>query len=305
MIPNWFYIALLPPLIWATNYHIDKIVITRWGKGVSNVQFAIISGLGGLLAVALIILLDPTRLQGGWIIGQILPTFFGGFAYFIALYFYYVAISREEVTRVSSLYSLTPIFGIVLGVGLIGEQISIKQLIGILIVVTGALLVDIRVVKHMLKINLSVLLLMLWSCAFFTLGSVGFKQSSITLEIGDNFLWFFVGSIVMTLILLVKRSYRQEFHRLFDHKRSWLIPGLVASNVSGMIGRAFYNYAILLAPIAFIQTVGAFESTFVLLIAYVLWKLFRGLEPEDLSKRVLQQKVISIAIITTGSLLLL
>lgn len=305
MIPNWFLIALLPPLIWAVNYHIDKIIITKWGKGVSNTQFTIVSGLGGLIAIAFIIMLDPTRLQSGWTFEQIWPTFAGGSAGLLALYLYYCAISKEEVTRVASLYSLGPIFGIILGVGLLGEVITTKQLIGIIIVVAGALLVDTRVVKHVFRLNIKVLMLVLGSCALYTLGSVGFKQSSVTLEFGDNLMWYFAGSVTMTLILFIRRKHRQEFTKLFVHKRNSLVIGLVFSNMIGMSGRAVYNYAVLLVPIAFVQTVGAFESSFVLLVAYVLWKLFKGIEREDLSKNILIQKMVSIVIVTVGSLLLL
>lgn len=305
MVPHWFLIALLPPLIWAVDYHIDKIIITKWGKGVPSVQFTLVSGLGGFIAIAFLIMMDPTRLQGGWALDQVWPSFAGGCVGLLALYLYYVAISTEEVTRVASLYSVGPIFGVIFGVGLLGEVITAKHLIGILIVVLGALLVDTHVVKHVFKLNIKVLMLILGSCALYTLGSVGFKQSSVTLEFGDNMMWYFAGSVTMTLMLFLRQKHRQEFVKLFDHKRGWLVPGLIFSNIIGMSGRAVYNYAILLVPIAFVQTAGAFESTFVLLVAYVLWKLFKGIEREDLSKNVLIQKMVSIAIITVGSLLLL
>lgn len=304
MIPTWFLLALLPPLIWATNYHMDKIIISRWGRGISNIQLAILSGLASVFTVIYLIVVDTSRLQGGWTFEQVFPSFLGGFAYFVALYFYYVAISREEVTRVAPLYSLAPLFGIIFGVGLLGEVIDFHEIIGILIVVAGGLLVDTRLVKHVIKINGSILLLMLASCAFFTLGSVGFKASSSTLGLGDNFLWFFSGSVVMTGLLLLHPKYRSDFRGLFISKRKWMVSGLIFSNCIGIVGRGLYNYVILLVPISFVQAVGAFESTFVLLIALVLWKMFRGLEPENLSTNILYQKAISVVLITVGSLLL-
>ncbi|MEK7625798.1 MAG: EamA family transporter [Patescibacteria group bacterium] len=306
MIPEWFLLALLPPLIWASNYHIDKIAITKFGKGVPNVQLAIISGLGGLLVIASLLFLDPSRVTTSWSFHEISFTFAGGIFYLLGSYMYYLGLSKEEVTRVAPLYAFSPIFGILLGTTLLGEHINALNILGILIVVAGGILVDSRVVKHIFKVNWTVLIAIAVSCVGFSLSSVGFKQSSNYLDFGDNLMWFFVGSVATSIVLILMPKHRQDFLNLFkNHTKRKLTLVMIISNIVGNIGRSIHNYAVLLVPIAFVQTVEAFESAFVLVIAVLLGKFFVGLEPEDLSRRVLAQKLASIAVIITGSLLLM
>lgn len=306
MIPQWFLLALLPPLIWASNYHIDKIAITKFGRGVPNVQLAIITGLGGSLVIAFLLLLDPTRITTSWDFYDILPALVGGVFYLIGSYMYYLGLSKEEVTRVAPLYAFSPIFGILLGTTLLGEDITILNIVGILIVVAGGILVDSRVVKHIFRVNWTVLIVIMLSSLGFALSSVGFKQASNYLEFGDNLMWFFTGSVATSIVLALMPIYRKDFLSLFKTKdKRKLTVIMLLSNILGNAGRSVHNYAVLLVPIAFVQTVEAFESAFVLAIAIVLWKFFSGLEPEDLSRSVLTQKLASIVIIIAGSLLLM
>ncbi len=306
MIPQWFLLALLPPLIWATNYHIDKIAITKYGRGVPNVQLAIISGLGGSLIVALLLFLDPSRLTASWNFYDVAFTFAGGIFYLLGSYMYYLGLSKEEVTRIAPLYAFSPIFGILFGTTLLGEHITATNILGIIIVVAGGILVDSRVVKHIFKVNWTALIAIAISCMGYALSSVGFKQSSNYLDFGGNLLWFFIGSVVASIVLVLTPKHRRDFMKIFKtSKKRKLAFIMVISNIIGNLGRSIHNYAVLLVPIAFVQTVEAFESAFVLAIAVILGKFFSGLEPEDLSQRVFVQKLFSVVVIIAGSLLLM
>ncbi len=305
MLPEWFLIALIAPLIWASNYHIDKIAITKYGRGVKSLQLSLITGLAGLWVIVLLIFLDPSRITSlpSW--QQIVPVFLGGVCYFFGGLLYYKGLRKEEVTRVAPLYSFSPIIAILLGGALLGEHISPVHAAGILVVVAGGILVDSRVVKHILRINWLVMLLIILSSTFLILGSIGFKKTATGLGFADTLLWFFVGSVLTSFVILLIPKNRQAFLRLFKtSKRRKLLGILLLSNIIGNIGRAAHNYAILLVPIAFVQAVEAFESAFVLVIAVLLMRFFKGLEPEDLSRKVFLQKALSVVVIVSGSLML-
>lgn len=307
MIPNWFLIALLPPLVWAANYHIDKIAITKYGRGVANIQLAIISGLGGIFAITLLLVMDTSRLATTTSnIGYVVPAFVGGMFYMLGSYAYYVGLSKDEVTRVAPLYAFGPIFGLLFGTVLLGEHVTWLNVLGILIIIAGGILVDSRVVKHMFKVNWTVIVAITISCIGFALSGVGFKQGSNYLDFGDNLMWFFIGSVTTSVVLALLPKHRKGFVGLFKtSKRLKLTFIMLISNMIGNIGRSIHNYAILLVPIAFVQSVEAFESAFVLVIAVILGRFFAGLEPEDLSRRVLAQKLVSVAVIVGGSFLLI
>lgn len=305
MIPKWIILSLIPPLVWAVTYHLDKITISKFGKGVANIQLALLSGLGSIMVIAFLLIQDTTRFQVGWQIDQIWPSFLGGAVYFVALYLYYFGLAKEEVTRVAPLYSLSPIFGILFGVSILGEQITPTQMFGILIVVAGGILVDSRVIKHVFRVNWTVIVTIAFSCAFFALSSVGFKKSDSYLDPGDNLLWFFAGCFVVSAVVTLLPAHRSKFIALFKRpKRRKLVFWMLVSNIIGSVGRVTHNLAILMVPIAFVQTIEAFESAYVLLIAVFLYRFHKGLEPEDLSRKVLRQKTLSIVIIIAGSVIL-
>lgn len=305
MLPQWFLFALIPPLLWAVTYHVDKIAITRYGKGVANIQLAIISGLGGVFVIAFLVLKEPSLLAVRYNFVDVLPVFLAGCVNVAATYFYYLGVSREEVTRVAPLYSFSPVFGILFGTLLLGEQISFVHMVGIAIVLIGGILVDSRVVKHILKINWFVLFVIACSCAGYTLSSVGFKYADQELGFNASLMWFFVGAVSAGALLLFPKAHRKGFKGLFTTvKRRKLFGLMVMSNIIGNTGRSVHNFAVLLVPIAFVQTVEAFESAFVLFIAVVLWQFSRRIELEDLSKKVFRQKMLSTAFVIVGTVIL-
>ncbi len=305
MLPQWFLIALIAPLIWSATYHIDKIAITKFGRGVKNIQLAIVTGLSGFFVILVLLALDPSKINAGWEMKQIVPAFAGGLCYLLGLFFYFIGISKEEATRVAPLYSFSPVIAIILGSALLGEQISPIHAVGISVVVAGGVLVDSRVVRHIFRVNWQVLLTILLSSTFFVLGSIGFKKAGDFLDFQSSLVWFFAGSVLGSLCLLLPPTNRKNFLKLFKtSKKKKLVGVMVLSNLLGNIGRAAHNYAILLVPIAFVQTIEAFESAFVLAIAILLMRFFNGLEPDDLSRKVLLQKSLSVGVIITGSLML-
>lgn len=304
MLPQWFLISLIAPLIWALNYHIDKISMSRLARGVDSVLLAIVSGLSGIITVVLILVLNPSRM-GEFELAHSWPALVAGFCSMMGLCFYYIALRKEEVTRIAALYSFSPVVAIIFGTILLGEQISPLHIVGICIVVAGGVLIDSRIVKHIFRINWQAMILTILSCFGFILGSVGFKKSAEFMGFWDVMLLFLIGSFVTSFIMVTLPKNQRRFRAFFrTEKRKKLFVITVISSVIGTIGRIAHNYAILLVPIAFVQTVEAFESAFVLLSAMLLMKFFKGIEPENLSRKVLRQKALSIVIIIAGSLML-
>ncbi len=268
-------------------------------------QISLVSGLTGVVVIVFMIALNPGIATTVPTWRQVVPAIIGGVLNFCAGYFYYKAVKKEEVTRIAPLYSFSPIFAIILAGVFLGEKIAPIHILGILIIVAGGILVDSRVVKHMFRVNWVVMALVITSSVASVAGSVGFKMSYESIGFQSALVWFFAGAVMTSLVILLVSRNRKQFMRLFrTSRRRKLSAIMLFSNIVGNAGRVAHNYAILLVPIAFVQAVEAFESAFVLVLAILLMRFFRGLEPEDLSRRVLAQKALSIAVIVSGSLML-
>lgn len=72
-----------------------------------------------------------------------------------------------------------------------------------------------------------------------------------------------------------------------------------------MAGRLAFNYSLLLAPLALVQLVQGSQSIFVLIISILLALLIPKYGKENLSRKHMAQKVVSILIVIAGTCLLL
>ena len=76
------------------------------------------------------------------------------------------------------------------------------------------------------------------------------------------------------------------------------------SEILTIIGNLLTNYAILLAPVAMIYLVSSFQPAIVLFLTIVATKFFPNIAKENLTRKILLPKIVSIFIIILGSVIL-
>jgi drug/metabolite transporter (DMT)-like permease len=125
----------------------------------------------------------------------------------------------------------------------------------------------------------------------------------------QNFLpalfWDFLGKVILgILIFLFIRGYRESFLAVVRKNGPTGLALNSLNEILGIIGEAAFVFAMLLAPVALVQVVSGFQPVFIFIYGVLLTLFFPKIANESLGKKDLAQKIIGIAIIVVGTLLI-
>lgn len=301
---NWFFIALGAPFLWALvsisdQYLVAKYSMSKRGSG----GLVLFSSLVGIF-IAVIIGIFATDVFG--------ISFFDKFLLFVTggltitwVVFYLFALEIEDISTVVPWFLTVPVFGYILGYIFLDEVLSSQQSIGSIIILFGIVLISIDFSKQKKIFK--------WQSAFYLLISsflvavVGIIFKYVT--IGNNFwvssFWVYVGlGIFGIIIYLFIPKYRNEFMLMNKSGGKKIFILNIASEIFTIIGNLLTNYALLLAPVTMVYLVGSFQPALVLFLTLLATKFFPNIAKENMSKKILIPKIISIFIVIFGSVIL-
>ncbi len=301
---NWLTITLIAPFMWALVNHTDKYLINKIIKGRGIGALIIFSALIGLPVAFIIFLINPDVFEisttsklimiinGLFYIGFVLP--------------YLYALEIEEASIVVPLFQLSGVFTIILGYIFLSEALTPLQLIGSGLIIIGAIgLTSDLTVIHKPKVKTKVLVLMTIASFLVALNALIFKYIAIEESFLVTSFWEYIGFFVAALLLLLVGSYRKGFLQVIktDTKSVLLLNSLNES--INIVGKLSFNFASLLAPVALVSVItGGFQPVFVLIIGILISVFLPKISEESLKKEDLAKKVIFIAIIFFGTLLI-
>ena len=300
---NWFLIALIPPFLWGMVNHIDKYLLSRFLKVEGPGALLIFSSLAGILVFPISLLFDPNVLNIPF--SHITILVIAGIITALSFFYYFKALFLEEVTLTVPVFQTIPVFSFILAYFLLGEVLSIREIFGSLIVITGAVILSIKSSTAGIFFEKKVLSFMLISSFFAALYDTLFKFSSINESFWVSIFWLNMGLLLtgITLFLFVE-TYRQQFLSLIHSNGRKILSLNIVNEILNVSGSVVFNFALLLAPIALVTTVGAYQPVFVFITGVFLTLLFPSIGRENLDKKALVHKIISIFIIVLGSALI-
>lgn len=301
---NWFFIALAAPFLWAfvnisDQYLVAKYSVNRRGSG----GLVLFSSLIGIF-VAGIILIFVKDVFDVPLLDKFLLILTGGIS-IVWIIFYLFALEIESVSTVVSWFLSVPIFGYILGYIFLGETLSVKQLLGSFIILLGVFLVSIDFREQKKKFKWESAFYMLIACLLISIIGVVFKYVTVENNFWISSFWEYAGlGFFGILLFLFVPKYRNEFMIMNKNGGLKIITLNTVSETLTIIGNLLTNYAVLLAPVAMVYLVGSFQPAILLFLTLFSTKFFPHIVKEDMSKRVLIPKIISVLIITAGSILL-
>jgi len=302
---SWFFIALAAPFLWALVNISDQYLVGRYAVGKRGsgglVLFSSLVGIFVAIGIGLFVphLFSISRLDIFLLLVAGAIT-----AFWVILYLY--ALEIEEVSSVVPWFLTIPVFGYGLGYIFLGETLTREQLLGAFIILIGVFLISIDFSGPKKKIKWVPAAYMLGACFLIAVAGVLFKYVTIVGDFWVSSFWEYVGLGISGLFLYICiPKYRKEFH-LMNQTGGWKIFALnAASEVTTIIGNMLTNYAFLLAPVTMVYLVSSFQPAIVLFLSIILTELAPGLiMHEDLKERVLLPKVIAIALMIAGSIIL-
>lgn len=297
---NWFLIALIPPAVWAATNHFDKYLLSKYFKGGGVGALMVFSSIIGVCLLPIIYILHPE------VINSFNPKFLlisiNGFFYVLAVLPYFYALTKDETSVSAALFQMIPIFSYILAYFVLGETLRTSQLLGGLVIITGAILITLDLTDHKkIKFKKEIFGLMALSCLLFAINFLFFKFFAIQYNFWVTSFWEYIGFAVFASLLLVfVTPYRKQFVEVLKKNSLAVICINGINEVLNIVAKVSFNLASLLTPITLIWIVDGLQPFFIFLYGVLLTVLFPHISKEDISKKILTQKIVAILVMFVG-----
>ncbi len=302
---NWLVLTLISPAFAAAVVHFDKYLLRRHMRGGGIGSLVIFSSLIGIPA-AFVIYIFNINVFDIYISSRFL-IMLTGTVYILWLLPYLYALEKDETSMVTPIFQTSSLFSFLLGYVFLGETLSIIEFLGGVLILMGSLALTLEFTKGSLfKIKYSVLFLMLLSSFLYSVNGLLFKVFALQESFWVTSFWQYIGiSLTGILLLIFLKPYRKQFVDIVK-QNSVLIIGLNATNeIINIVAKTAFDLATLLAPLALVYfVVEGFQPVFTLVYGIVLTIFFPRIVKENLEKRYLIQKIISIGTIFIGTILI-
>lgn len=302
---NWFLIALIAPILWSVINHIDKHLLSRYFEGRGVGALMLFSSLFSIFILPIIAFFYHSQIFN-LPFYNLITLLFVGLLSATATYFYLRAMDIEEASIVVPLLQLVPIFGYFLGFLILGENLSIQQIMYSLIVIGGIAILSFEIdIENHFRFRRKVILLITFSSFLFALHDVLFKQIAVQDTFWVSAFWQYVGlTFFGVIIFVVSKNFRDEFLRVLKgHNLKFLSLNVVSESLY-ILGNLANNFATLLAPVAIVLVVSSYQPLFVFIVGIFLTIFLPKIITEKISYKHLIHKLVSIIIIIIGSYLL-
>lgn len=299
---NWFLIALIAPILWSIVNHIDKHILSRFQEGRGIGAILIFSSLCSIIVLPFIAIFHYAQIFSisfNNFVGLLIV----GFLSALAFYFYLKAMDIEEASIVIPLFQFDPVFGYLLGFLILGESLSMSQILASLLILFGILILSIEIdTENKFKLKKRALLLVAASSFLFALNGVIFKKLALVDSFWISIFWQYVGlTIFGILILIFSKKLKQNFIDMVYPPRLKILSLNVVSEVLYIIGGLANNFALIIAPVALVFVVNGYQSLFVFIFGVLLTLFFPSFVSEKISTKHFFHKLVSIIIILIGS----
>lgn len=145
---DWLFLTAISVVLFSLTSVVDKKLVadlfpSAW---LFNIAFGVLSLVRGVCFVV------PVALTVGFGDGSgIAWAFAGGIFFGAAISLFLHALSMEEVSRAANIQATSPVFIVIIAVALFGESVTWIQVTGVLSVVAGVVLINMRPIEGQLR----------------------------------------------------------------------------------------------------------------------------------------------------------
>lgn len=295
MYMNWLIFTLLSRAFWSGDNIVDKLLVGKYLK--DSYVLTLFSGISPLLLSIGILFTNKLSWLGLTPISIII---LAGAIQIIAVFGFYKALSKEEVSRIIPLFQLTPILVAILSFIFLKEVLSVKQSIGFILILLGGFLISIKRAEGLFRLR-EAFWWMVLSSLIYAIQAVILKSIFINYSFLSVIFWLGIGQFIPTFLLIsFSRNSRNRVIKGFSHLPTlgWIILTLGLIFIAGAELSGFYAYKT--GSVSLISVLRGFQSIFVLIFALSLSFWFPKILKEELAGGVLLTKVIAICLMLVG-----
>ena len=297
---DWFILAFLAATLWAVAVIVDKFVLTHYIKDAFS--YLIIMGITQIPPVLILFRLSsfpdhPFFYLLIFVIGMILG---------VAFVLYNKALLIEEVSRITPLFYLSPLFVLLFASLFLGESLALKEYIGIGLLVFGAISVSLRRAElKSVYLAISPALVMIIILDLIMAGKDVFAKFLFTyIDFWTFLFWFILGNIVVRSLLILLPGIRRKF--VADMKpvtaRIYLLCFVNSTLVC--LGFVLYFDAVSLTYVSLVSAILSTQPFLVFIFATALGLFYPELLNEGIERKGVIVKGIAVVMIIIGSYLI-
>lgn len=296
---DWIFFSLISRAFWAGDNIVDKLLI---GKYIKNPYvLTLLGGIAPFIVSMLIILFYRPH----WI--GLIPTviiLLAGIIQIIAVFAFYRALAKEEVSRVIPLFQLTPVFVLILSAVFLKESLNVSQYLGFILILLGGFFISLKRIEGIFKLR-EAFWWMILSSLIYGVQAIIIKSLYIKYPYLDLTFYHGIGIFIPTFALLTfsnksRNSFLKEFSNL--NRIGWLIVGLAAVFIAGAYLSGLWAFRT--GSASLISVLRGFQSIFVLVFSLVLSIWLPKILKEELTSGVLLTKIIAISLMLAGLFLI-
>lgn len=306
MLPLWVLLGILGVLFGVGGTMFDKYLLERYfnrddhsGPG----ALILFSALFVVLVVLFVIAYRYESIDFSLHTGAI-GTLAGAInGLWILMYLH--AMNRADVSKVVPLFQIVPIFGLIFGMIILGEYLTIAQILAATVIMSGATILMYSKDSGRLGLDFITMSLMIGSSCFVALSQVVFKLVAVDANYWTATFWLGIGFFLFGILLFVfVGGYRRQFLSQLGMRRFSIIGANAVNELFDNAGELVFLAAVVLGPVALVQSLSAYEPMLIFLIGLLFMRIWPGYFREDISTTALIQKFSGIAVISAGSIFL-
>ncbi|PIR83547.1 hypothetical protein COU18_02585 [Candidatus Kaiserbacteria bacterium CG10_big_fil_rev_8_21_14_0_10_51_14] len=301
----WLVVALFAPALSAFGSYLDKYLLVHQKRTGGIGSVILFSCFFGVLILPVAFLLGGNIFSVTLLEAIILIA--NGCLTVATLAAYLYAIRDSNIVSVVPILQTIPVFGFVLGYFVLGETLGLYQIVGSVIIILCAILLSFEIEENIkVRFRKRDFFLALLSSFLFAVSGVVFKAIAIDRGYWVTQFWEYLGiGLIGVILFLLLASYRHSFLSVLRNRRIGVV-GLNFSTEAVMVSSdLLLNFATLLAPIALVYSVNAFQPAF--LVGYGLIGLLlapRFMNQLAFVRRHIVIKILTIAIMIIGALII-
>lgn len=292
---DWLSLALVSTASFAVTVIIDKMLLSRYVRS-STAYLIVLLIIQQFFASLIFAFVGAGFAYPASVYGML-----AGLSQAAMYVSYLRALKVEEVSRVTSLIFVYPLFVFVAAAALLGEMLTARDYAGGILLVVSAFLVSYRPSDTGNIVLSPALRHIIFFWFFSTIYAIAIKYLLSFMDEWHLYIWTSLGTLLAVIPLLADRTIRAEISGFFAiRKNSHLVGAVILEEIFDFLGRILSMFAFALGPVALVSAVGALQPVITVVYVLALNLFMPGLLEEEIGKRTLALKLLAGILVLVG-----
>lgn len=292
----WITFSILAALLWAIVNIVDKYILTKWVRK-PPIPVIILGIVGLIVSIAIYFIYGFSPLSSF----NIFLALVAGVLYILLTVFYFRALKLGEVSRVTPLFYLSPLFILFFATIFLGEIFTPFKYLGIFLLAAGAILISL---KNLSKISFSKSFWWMMLCVITI--SINQLLTKYLLNFADYrtiFAYVRLGGVIG--IIPIVYIYFPELIKSVRKHGKRVVAVISINEVLNLLGVLSITIALSTSYVTLANALSSVQPFFVLLFSVILSLFFPSILKEEISKSIIFLKLFAIILMFVGAILII